>query len=144
MSGFPTAYAQEVIDYITGRAVATTAAGTTYLAACTADPGVGATLATLNEDTTAGYARQPITWSAPAIPADPADGTAPIATNAANITFGPYTAAMANSITNIALVTAASGTTGKVKWVWDVAEFRAAVGDSLFLPAGSVKYGAQG
>lgn len=142
--GFPTAYASEVIDYITGRAVATTAPAATYLAALTADPGPNATLAAMNEDTTAGYARQTITWTAPAIPTDPAEGTSPISKNAADITFGPYTAAQTLPITHVALVTAASGTVGKVKWVWDIAQYIAASGDSAVLPAGAVQYGVQG
>lgn len=142
---FQTAYASEVIDYITGRAVATTTPKTTYLMGLTAPVGPTDTLATISEDNTPGYARQQIVWSVPAIPTDPAQGDQPVSSNAAEIAFGPYTAATANPITQVALVDAGSGTVGKIRWVWDLDEsFSAAVGDTMLLPIGAVSYGLLG
>lgn len=139
---FLQSYASEVVDYITGRAVATTAAKTTYLMALTAPPGPTDTLATVSEDNTAGYARQQIAWTVPAVPAD---GSEPTSSNAAQIAFGPYSAATANPITHIALVDVGSGTAGKIRWVWQLDDaFSAAINDSMLLPAGVVEFGALG
>lgn len=135
MAGLPDTMAAEVVDYITGRAVATTAPAASYLALLTADPGALATMATLGEDTTAGYVRQSIVWNVPT-------GSPPVTSNTAQITFGPFTAAQALPVTHYALVTAATGTTGKIKWVQPLdVGFQAAAGDSLIFPPGSIDLG---
>ena len=135
MAGLPDIMAIEVVDYITGRRVATTAAGSTYLALLTADPGPGATMAAMNEDATTGYTRQLVVWGTPV-------GSPPVTSNVGQITVGPYTADQADPVTHYALVTSASGTTGKVKWVQALdAGFQASAGDSLVFPAGSLDIG---
>lgn len=135
MSGLPDTMASEVIDYITGRAVAVTTAGTVYLALLTADPGATATVAAMNEDNTAGYTRQQVVWGVPV-------GSPPVASNVGQITIGPFTAAQALPVTHYALVTSASGTTGKVKWVQELdSGSQAAVGDSIVFPAGAIDIG---
>ena len=135
MAGLPDSIAAEVIDYITGRAVATPAPASAYLALLTADPGVGATLGTMNEDTTAGYARQQVVWGVPI-------GSPPITSNTGQITVGPFTAAQALPVTHYALVTAVTGTTGKVKWVQALdSGFQANIGDSLIFPIASLDIG---
>lgn len=142
---FPNAYASEVVDYITGRAVATTTAKTTYIAALTADPGVTTALVNMSEDTTPGYARQPVIWTVPAVPLDPEQGDTPESSNVSDVAVGPYTAAMLDGVTHLALVDVASGTAGKIRLVWALDDiFVAGVGDSLLLPAGSIIVGSQG
>jgi hypothetical protein len=99
---FSTPGANVALDAATGRVTQT--ARTTYLALLTAAPTDASTLATMAEVTTAGYARQAITWSAPA--GDPAE------THNTNVLdFGPFTADPPN-VTHYAVVSAASGTTG--------------------------------
>lgn len=96
------------LDAITGRA--TVSARTTYLALLTAAPTDATTVASMAEITTAGYARQAVTWRAPA--GDPAQTS-----NSVAITFGPFTADPPN-ITHVALVSSASGGTGDFLWHW--------------------------
>jgi len=137
MAGFPDAFASKVIDFVTGR-------GTTpvYLALLTEDPGAAASLDTLPEDTTAGYARQPISWNAPAVVTE---GTPPVSATNADVMFGPYTVDQAVAGSHVAIVTAASGTDGEVRWVQPLdAPFAAKVGDTLLLPAGSIDMGFLG
>lgn len=110
MAGLPTGFGGTTIDGITGRGVSTT-----YLALVTADPGDSPTLASLAEDTTAGYARIPVTWSVPA-------GDPVVSSNTALLTFGPYTVGQTTPITHICLVTAASGTSGTVRYIWQLDE----------------------
>jgi len=115
MAGYPTAScAQDVLDYATGRAVRHTAPFQTYVALLTSPPPSNATIAQLSEVTTPGYARQPATWS-------PATATTPSSTsNATVITFGPMTSDMEAEATYAALVTAAVGTDGEVRLVWQL------------------------
>lgn len=122
--------AQNGLDAINGRATQT--ARTTYLVLLTAAPGSTTTLATMSEVTTAGYARQSVTWGAPSA-ADPA-----VAANTNLITFGAFTADPPN-VTHLALVSAASGTTGDFIYYWtaDVAR-DAASGDSIQVAIGAL------
>ena len=110
------------LDGATGRATQT--ARTTYLALLSAAPTDASTLATMTELTTAGYARQSVTWTAPS--GDPAETH-----NSNIITFGPFTADPPN-VTHCALVSAASGTTGDFIAWWTLTVARdAATGDSI-------------
>jgi len=132
--GHPLAFANKMIDFTTGRGVSTT-----YLCALTADPGTAAVMTSLSEDSTTGYVRQAVTWAAPVVPADSSD---PKSVSAADVSFGPYTAAQANPITHLALVTAGSGTTGEIRYSWALeSPFQAGVGDSMLVSAGSIDYG---
>ena len=103
------------LDIVTGRN-AGPGARTTYLALLSSAPGDTTTLATMAEITTAGYARQAVTWSAPS-------GSPPTTTNSAQLTFGPFSADPPN-ITHCALVSASSGTTGDLLawWALDTAK----------------------
>lgn len=113
MAGIPDTFADNVLDFITGRAVSPSAARNSYLALVTADPGAGATIASLAEVTTAGYARQQIIWAVPA-------GSPMLTSNTALVTFGPFTADMLLGVTHAVLVSALSGTTGDVMYVWQL------------------------
>lgn len=108
---FSTVAAQYALDYTSGRAVVL-AARTTYLALLTSVPSDGTTLATMSEVSTAGYARQPVTWTAPS------SASPSVTSNTANVTFGPFTVAMASAATHCALVSALTGTTGDFIWWW--------------------------
>jgi hypothetical protein len=117
------------LDAITGRATQT--ARTTYLALLTAAPTDATTLATMTEVTTAGYARQAVTWSAPT--GDPQSSS-----NTGALTFGPFSADPPN-VTHGALVSAATGTTGDFLWWWALDTARdGANGDSLTVAAGAL------
>jgi len=123
---FSTVAAQYALGYTSGRAVPYTAPRTTYLTLLTAAPNDATTMATMAEVTTAGMARQPVTWSAESA-ASPSETH-----NAAVITFGPFTANMATAAAYCALVSALTGTVGDFLWYWtlDVAK-QANVGESI-------------
>jgi hypothetical protein len=101
------------LDIVTGRN-AGPGARTTYLALLTAAPSDTTTLATMSEVSTSGYARQAVTWSAPAL-----DTGVMTTKNSAQLTFGPFTADPPN-ITHCALVSASSGTTGDFLAWWSL------------------------
>lgn len=126
MSGeFSRAGAQKALDAVSGRATQT--AQTTYLALCSTAPADN-TLGT--EITTAGYARQAVTWSAPSA-ADP-----PETHGTTQLTFGPFTADPPN-VTHCMLMDAASGGTVAnmlMWWALDVAK-DAAVNESIQVAA---------
>lgn len=116
------------LDAMSGRA--TQSARTTYLALLTAAPTDASTIASLAELTTAGYARQAVTWSAPT-------GDPRVTSNTATITFGPLTADPPN-VTHAALVSAASGTTGDLIYFWTLdAAKDAAINESMQAAAGA-------
>lgn len=117
------------LDAVSGRVTAT--ARTTYLALLTAAPTDATTVAGMTEVSTAGYARQTVTWTAPT--GDPARTQ-----NSAVITFGPFTADPPN-VTHCALVSSASGTTGDflMFWTLDVAK-DAATNESIQFAAGAL------
>lgn len=121
---------QGQIDALNGSFKNTTqTAATVYLALCTADPGKAPDVASINELSATGYARQAIApgagWGGPTN-ADPS-----VISNASVITFGPFTTDPVN-VTHCALVTSSSGTGGSViaKWTLDVAK-DAAVNESI-------------
>lgn len=106
-------------------------AATTYLALCTADPGVGATVASLAELATPGYARQTVAWTAPA-------GQPASASNSALMTFGPFTSDPP-TVTHAALVDVGSGTAGLVRHIWTLDQAKdAALGESLQVAIGQL------
>jgi hypothetical protein len=116
MPGFTTdAEKATLLDYLTGRAVAYTAARNSYLGLAVAIPDSNITLATLAEVVTAGYARVQVTWAAPA-------GTPMSITNSASVQFGPVTADMDSAAPYAFLTDASSGTTGTVLYVWQLTE----------------------
>lgn len=121
--------ANNALDAATGRVTQT--ARTTYLALLTAAPTDATTLAGMTELSVAGYARQSVTFTAPA--GDPSSTQ-----NSAVITFGPFTADPPN-VTHCALVSPASGTTGDfiMHWTLTVAK-DAAVNESIQFAAGAL------
>jgi hypothetical protein len=127
---FSRAGAQFALDIVTGRN-AGPGARTMYLALLTAAPTDASTLSTMTELSTAGYARQAATFSAPSA-ADPPETHVTGA-----LTFGPFSADPPN-VTHFALVSASSGTSGDfVAWgAWGTAR-DAASGDSLQVAATS-------
>lgn len=130
MSGEASSFgAGAALDAMTGRATQT--ARTTYLALLTAAPTDATTNATMAEVTTAGYARQAVTWAAPS-------GDPRVTSNTALLTFGPFTADPPN-ITHAALVSSASGTSGDFIYWWTLDNARdAANGDSLTVAVGAL------
>lgn len=126
--------AQRYLDAITGRAAA--AARTTYIAALTAAPTRTTTLATMAEVTTAGYSRQTYVPSAPTA-VDP-----PVTALNTAVTFGPFTADPP-AITHLALVSAATGTTGDLIGYWAVDTAKdVGIGDSITVSASSASISA--
>lgn len=109
------------IDTSSGNAVKTwngsawvTGAGSRFLALLSADPVAAnaVNITDLTEITTAGYARQSVTFahSSTAYPSS--------LSNTNLITFGPMTAGMTNAVQWVAMVTVASGTTGYFLMSW--------------------------
>lgn len=119
------------LDAKTGRATQT--ARTMYLALLTAAPTDATTMATMSEvtaPTTNGYARQATAWTDP--------GTTESTSNSAALTFGPFTADLAN-VTHCALVSAATGTAGDLTFYWTLDNARdPIVGDSIVFPVGAL------
>jgi hypothetical protein len=96
------------------------------------------TLATIEELTTAGYARQAITFTAPAVGTSGADDVM-ASENSAIITFGPLTADP--PATSYAFITdAASGTSGTIYARWTGAEVDAPVNEAIRIQAGALKF----
>lgn len=154
-SNYPSTYTpgQVLIDYSSTPPVLMVWNGTTwvagpetlYIALLTGDPSQ-ASLATPGayaqtvadiaavEDTTAGYARQPITFAPVAGTTYPAQ-----VANTAAITWGPYTAAQASPVQWAAMVTSPSGTTGLLKYMWTLpAPQQVNVSQSITVGAGAV------
>lgn len=134
MAGSTDVWAGHALDLLTGRAIQLTAPRNTYLALLTADPGTAITDAsTLSEITTAGYARQQVTWTAPT-------GEPMLTSNSALLFFGPFTADMVDAAAFAALVSASTGTTGvDVMYVWPISSpLLATANESLQIPAGSL------
>lgn len=116
-----------ILNWITGTSLGGwTPPSTGYIALLTVDPSTTAAIPTdpqlseLTELTSAGYSRQPVTWTAST---SPSNGLSQIQ-NSALITFGPFTGALGSGTPTTfgALVNVASGTTGEViaTWSWDV------------------------
>jgi len=130
---FSTEGSQLALDALTGETTLT--ARTMYLVLLTAAPTDATTMATMTELTTPGsngYDREICAWDA-ATAADP-----PVADNTSLITFGPFTSDLGN-VTHLALVSAATGTTGDfvMYWTADVAK-DPANGDSITVAAGAL------
>ena len=103
-----------------------------YLVLLSSAPSSTTTLATMAEITTAGYSRQSVTWGAPTA-ADPR-----VSSNTNAITFGPFSADPPN-VTHLALVSAASGTSGDFIYYWTADAARdAANGDSIQVAIGAL------
>lgn len=109
------------IDTSSGNAVKTwngsawvTGAGSRFLALLSADPVAAnaVNITDLTEITTAGYARQSVTFahSSTSYPSS--------LSNSNLITFGPMSAGMVNAVQWVAMVTVASGTTGYFLMSW--------------------------
>lgn len=121
--------ANAALDAMTGRATQT--ARTTYLMLLTVAATDSSTLATVTEVSTAGYARQSVTWSAPS-----GDPSSTSNTNA--ITFGPFSADPP-SIGFLALGSAASGTSGDLIYRWTADTARDGIsGDSITVAVGAL------
>lgn len=133
MAGEPsTVGANIMLDALSGRATQT--ARTTYAVLLTAAPGDATTMASMAEVTTPatnGYDREIVTWSAPT--GDPSSTS-----NTALITFGPFTADLANC-THLGLVSTLTGTAGEFLWYWtaDVAK-DPALNDSITVAIGDL------
>lgn len=132
MAGQPSTTGANIgLDAKTGRATQT--ARTTYLMLCTSAPVDGDNLAAVaaKELSATGYSRQSVTWSAPS--GDPAS------TNNTNlITFGPVSTDPAN-VTHLALVSAASGTSGDHIFYWTADTARDGIsGDSFTVAIGAL------
>jgi hypothetical protein len=117
------------LDGLNGRATRT--ARTTYIALCTVAVTDTDTLASITEVTTAGYARQSVTWGAPS-------GDPQVSANTNALTFGPFTADPP-SIGFLALVSAASGTSGDLLYRWTADTARDGItNDSITIAIGAL------
>jgi len=126
----------KALDAITGRATVNSA--TTYACLLTANLTDTSTTSDVvtNEVTTAGtngYSRQAVTWT---VPAD--SSGARITSNSGALTFGPFSADLAN-VTHVALVEGASGTPTALRAVFTLDTPRnPANGDSIQLAANAL------
>ena len=124
--------ANNMLDAASGRVTQTS--GTRYLALLTSAPTDATTMASMAEVDTPGsngYDRETIAFTAPA--GDPSSTE-----NTALVTFGPFTADLAN-VTHCALVDAATGTAGAFIWWWSLdAAKNPANGDSITVAAGAI------
>lgn len=109
--------AKAVLDYFTGQSALSIS--TLYVALLTADPstsgpssGPAVAMTDLVEDTTSGYARQSVSFTAPtsAVPSE--------VSNSSALTFGPYSANQATAVQWAALVTVSTGTSGHLLYTW--------------------------
>lgn len=130
----PNTVAAGLIDNVTKRG-----AGSVYLVLLQSDIDPAATtLATMTEDLTAGGGRKVVSWT------DPSTVNPPVSQPTADVTFGPYTADMATAVTTVALVDAASGTTGTIRKTWDLgAQFQPKSGDFITIAAPDLTLGVQ-
>lgn len=121
--------AGKAIDAMTGRA--TQSARTMYVGLATVAVTDADTLSTITEVSTAGYARQAVTFGAPS-------GDPQVSANSAPVSFGPFTADPP-SVGYGFLTSAASGTSGEIvyRWAFDVAK-DVGIGDSLQIPTGAL------
>lgn len=121
--------AGHALDAINGRATKTARA--TYACLLTATATDANLISELSEVTTAGYARQSVTWGAPT-------GDPQVSSNTNAMTFGPFTADPPN-ITHLALVSAASGTTGDLLYRWTADTARDGItNDSITIAVGAL------
>jgi hypothetical protein len=85
-----------------------------FLALAISDPTDATDMTMVIEVQTAGYARQPVAWSAPTS-VYPAEQV-----NTGVITWGPFTADMLEAAVWVVEVTSASGTTGFALYAWQI------------------------
>jgi hypothetical protein len=117
------------LDGINGRATRT--ARTTYVGLATVAVTDTDTLASITELTTAGYARQACTWSAPS-------GDPQVSSNTGILTFGPFTADPP-SVGFLFLTSAASGTSGDLLYRWTADTARdGTTNDSITIAVGAL------
>lgn len=132
--------ARAALEYLTGKALRWTTTRTAYLMMLTqAPPSDDPTIAQLTEVIAAGYARQPVSLGSATTNATT---NLSVISNAAQVVYGPFTAASgigANPATWAALVTALTGTAGDVvcHWLLDN-QGVAAQNESLVFPAGNL------
>lgn len=130
---FSTEGSQLALDALCGTTTLTSR--TMYLVLLTAAPTDATTMSTMAELTTPGtngYDREICAFDA-ATAADP-----PVAANSSLITFGPFTADLAN-VTHLGLVSAATGTAGDFVMYWDADVPKdPANGDSITVAAGAL------
>lgn len=134
MPGFTTDDSQgPLLDFLTGRAAAWTAARNTYFGLAYSVPSdVSPTLATIGEVTTPGYARVQAVWAAPS-------GSPKFIANNASFQLGPVTADMTTAATYAFLTEASSGTSGLCLYVWQLLEpILAKNGKPIFVAAGAL------
>ena len=130
----PNAVASTLIDDVTQRGKKTV-----YfcLLQTDIDPAVD-TLATMSEDTTAGGGRKTVAWT------DPSTANPPLSSPTADVTFGPYSADMTTGVTVLALVDAASGSTGTIRKTFNLnATYSPKAGDFITVPATDLSLGVQ-
>lgn len=137
-SSTPTVYHWNGAAWVSG-------AASLYIALCTADPttsgpsgGYSVNISDLVEDTTAGYARQAVTFSAAAT-------TYPATTaNTNNLTFGPYSAAQQQAVQWAALVNVSSGNAGQLLYWWDMSPAQqVAISQTIVIGSGTLPLDAQ-
>ncbi|MBK7450560.1 MAG: hypothetical protein IPJ47_14525 [Anaerolineales bacterium] len=122
--------ANNALDGALGRVTQT--ARTTYAALLTATPTDATTNATMTEYAATGYSRQSVTWAAPS--GDPA-----ATSNTNTVTFGPFTAGTGATVTHVALVSSASGTSGDFIYWWAVDTSKTpTTGDSIQIAIGDL------
>jgi hypothetical protein len=122
--------ANNALDGALGRVTQT--ARTVYIALLTAAPTDATTNATMTEYTATGYARQSVAWAAPS-------GDPSATSNSGTLTFGPFTAGTGATVTHIACVSSASGTSGDFIAYWTLDASRTpATNDSLVFTAGDI------
>lgn len=108
------------LDYLTGTMDTTLVVGaparSTYLMLLTATPSNPSSMGTFTEVSAAGYARQPVSWTAAALNASSVYQVS----NSTSILFGPFTGAagIGPAATMCALVTVSSGTAGQPLMLW--------------------------
>lgn len=130
MTGLTQAGAQDELNALVGTAVSGI---TTYLALLTADPTDAVLISDLSEVTTSGYSRVSMTWGSPSA-AYPS-----VVSNTNLVTFGPMSANMTIPAQWLALVTAASGTSGELKYTWTMKEPQQALAtQEILIAAGAL------
>lgn len=120
------------LDGALGRATQT--ARTVYIALLTAAPSDSTTNATMTEYGATGYSRQSCAWAAPS-------GDPSATSNSSTLTFGPFTAGTGATITHVACVSSASGTSGDFIAYWTLDTSKTpGTGDSFQIAAGDLDF----
>lgn len=133
----PVAYSYNGAAWVTGQSL--------YIALCVGNPattgpsgGYSVNITDLVEDTTTGYARQAVTFSA-ATTAYPSQSS-----NTNNLTFGPYTEAQVAAVQWCALVTVSTGTAGLLKYWWDMSPSQQVqISQTIIIGSGTLTFNEQ-